>query len=119
MASPDWSSTAVVLTWDDFGGFYDHVPPPHVDLYGLGPRVPAIFISPYAKPGYVDHTQYEFASVLRFIETIFDLPPLTARDANANDMLGAFDFSQQPIAPEQLAPRHCPETPRPPDQGSP
>ena len=49
MQSPYWSSTAVVLTWDDFGGFYDHVPPPHVDLYGLGPRVPAIVISPYAR----------------------------------------------------------------------
>jgi phospholipase C len=108
MQSPEWSSTAVVLTWDDFGGFYDHVPPPHVDIYGLGPRVPALIISPYARPGYVDHTQYEFASVLRFIETIFDLPPLTSRDASANDMLGAFDFSQQPLAPLVQHQRRCP-----------
>ena len=80
MRSPYWSSTAVILTWDDFGGFYDHVPPPHVDLYGLGPRVPAIVISPWARSGFIDHDTMEFASVLRFIETIFDLPPLTSRD---------------------------------------
>jgi phospholipase C len=111
MNSPEWDSTAIVLTWDDFGGFYDHVPPPHVDMYGLGPRVPAIIISPWAKPGYVDGTTYEFASVLRFIETVFDVPPLTSRDADAADMLGAFDFTQTPIAPDPLRPRDCPETP--------
>jgi phospholipase C len=108
MRSPEWASTAVILTWDDFGGFYDHVPPPHVDLYGLGPRVPALIISPYARSGYIDSTQYEFASVLRFIETIFDVPPLTSRDASSNDMLGAFDFSQQPLAPLVLRQRDCP-----------
>src|SRR5512132_2722862 len=111
MQSPEWDSTAIVLTWDDFGGFYDHVAPPHVDMYGLGPRVPTSVISPYAKPGYVDHTTYEFASVLRFIETIFDVPPMTSRDANANDMLGAFDFSQQPNPPLVLQQRKCPRTP--------
>ncbi len=111
MQSPAWSSTAVILTWDDFGGFYDHVPPPHVDLYGLGPRVPAIVISPFARAGSIDHTTYEFASVLRFIETIFDLPPLTSRDANAGDMLDAFDFSQQPLDPLVLQPRSCPKAP--------
>jgi phospholipase C len=116
MRSPEWSSTAVVLTWDDFGGFYDHVPPPHVDLYGLGPRVPAIIISPYAKPGNIDDTQYEFASVLRFIETIFDVAPLTTRDANANDMLGAFDFSQAPLPPLLLHQRACPKGPAPPSE---
>ena len=111
MNSPYWKSTAVVLTWDDFGGFYDHVPPPHVDMYGLGPRVPAIIISPWSRPGYVDHTTYEFASVLHFIETIFDVPPMTSRDANASDMLGAFDFNQQPIAPMPLEQRNCPVMP--------
>jgi len=111
MSSKYWKSTAVVLTWDDFGGFYDHVPPPHVDMYGLGPRVPAIIISPWSRPGYVDHTTYEFASVLHFIETIFDVPPMTSRDANASDMLGAFDFNQQPIAPLPLEQRNCPVTP--------
>jgi phospholipase C len=115
MRSPEWASTAVVLTWDDFGGFYDHVAPPHVDLYGLGPRVPALIISPYARPGYVDDTQYEFSSVLRFIETVFDVPPLTARDAGANDMLNAFDLSQRPLPPLELAERRCPASPPPPE----
>jgi phospholipase C len=108
MRSPYWSSTAVILTWDDFGGFYDHVQPPHVDLYGLGPRVPAIVISPWAKPGYIDHDTMEFASVLRFIETIFGLPPLTSRDANTNDMLDAFDFTSPPRQPLILDKRTCP-----------
>jgi phospholipase C len=87
------------------------VAPPHVDMYGMGPRVPTIVISPYAKPGYVDHTTYEFASVLRFIETIFDVPPMTNRDANASDMLNAFDFSQEPNSPLLLKERRCPQTP--------
>ena len=111
MQSPEWDSTAIVLTWDDFGGFYDHVAPPHVDMYGLGPRVPTIIISPWARPGYVDHTTYEFASVLRFIETVFDVPPLTSRDANASDMLGAFDFTQTPDPTLPLRQRDCPVTP--------
>ncbi len=113
MQSQYWDSTAVVLTWDDFGGFYDHVSPPHLDIYGLGPRVPALVISPWAKQGYVDHDTMEFSSVLRFIETVFDLPPLTERDANTNDMLSAFDFSAQPREPLVLEPRDCPVTPKP------
>lgn len=96
MRSPDWESTVVVLTWDDFGGFYDHVAPPHLDLYGLGPRVPAIIISPWAKRGYVMHDTMEFSSVLALIEHLWDLDPLTARDRQANDMLGAFDFNGKP-----------------------
>jgi|RhiMetdeSRZDD1v2_1073273.scaffolds.fasta_scaffold188797_2 phospholipase C len=111
MSSKYWSSTAVVLTWDDFGGFFDHVPPPHVDLYGLGPRVPTLIISPWAKRGAIDHTTLEFASVLRFIETVFDLPPLTSRDANSDDMLSAFDFTQPPQAPLILPQQNCPAEP--------
>ena len=107
MRSKYWNSTAVVLTWDDFGGFYDHVTPPHVDIYGDGPRVPAIVISPWAKPGYVDHTTLEFSSVLKFIETVFKLPPLTQRDANDADMLEAFDFTQKPVPPLILPQRDC------------
>jgi phospholipase C len=109
--SPHWDSTAVILTWDDFGGFYDHVAPPHVDLYGLGPRVPALIISPWAKPGYIDSRTYEFSSVLRFIERVFRLPALTERDRRANDMLGAFDFEQDPVPPLILEPRECPPAP--------
>jgi phospholipase C len=108
MRSSAWSSTAVVLTWDDFGGFYDHVPPPHVDLYGLGPRVPAIVISPWARPGYIDHATYDFSSVLKTIEAIFNLPSLAHRDAQAVPMFKAFDFRQRPLKPLFLHKRHCP-----------
>jgi phospholipase C len=108
MKSADWSSTAIFLTWDDFGGFYDHVPPPVTDTYGLGIRVPLIIISPYAKTGYVSHTQYELSSILKFIEERFGLPPLTSRDANANDTTDAFDFTQQSRPPVLLQTRTCP-----------
>jgi phospholipase C/archaellum component FlaF (FlaF/FlaG flagellin family) len=108
MQGPEWSSTAIFLTWDDFGGFYDHVPPPPVDPFGFGPRVPLLIISPYAKPAHISHTWYEFASVLKFIEKDFTLPPLGKRDALANDMMDSFDFSQSPLPPLVLATRECP-----------
>jgi phospholipase C len=107
MRGTDWSSTAVVLTWDDFGGFYDHVPPPHLDLYGLGPRVPAIVVSPWARPGFVDHATLEFSSVLKLIEDLHGLKPLTERDAGAADLLEAFDFTQKPNPPLVLSERDC------------
>jgi phospholipase C len=107
MRTPEWRHMVIVLTWDDFGGFYDHVPPPHLDLYGLGPRVPAIIISPWSRPGFIDHTTMEFASVLKLIETVFDLPSLTERDRNASDMLQAFDFEQDPNPRLILKPRDC------------
>ena len=108
MQGPDWNSTAIFMTWDDSGGFYDHVPPPVDDQFGLGPRVPLIIISPYAKQGYISHTQYEFSSVLKFIEELYGLPPLTQRDANANDTTDSFDFTQSPRSPLILQPRSCP-----------
>jgi phospholipase C len=108
MQGPDWATTAIFLTWDDFGGMYDHVKPPRDDEYGLGPRVPLIVISPYAKQGYVSHTEYEFSSVLHFIENRFLLPTMTKRDANANALMDAFDFTQAPRAPMLLTPRTCP-----------
>ena len=108
MRGPEWSSTAVFLTWDDFGGFYDHLPPPKVDYYGLGPRVPFLVISPYAKPAHVSSTQYEFSSVLKTIEVIFGLPSLGGRDLSANDLLDSFDFTQTPLPPLILQPRTCP-----------
>lgn len=111
MNSPYWSSTAVFLTWDDFGGFYDPVYPPQPDYYGLGPRVPMLVISPYSKPGYVDHTPYNAASVLKFIETRFGLPNLSARDSAAADMTAAFNFSQTPLLPLTLTARTCPTGP--------
>ncbi len=103
-----WASTAIFLTWDDFGGFYDHVPPPNVDQFGLGPRVPLIVISPYAVANNISHTQYEASSVLRFIEERFGLPSLNGRDVTANSLMDAFDFSQAPLPPLPLQTRTCP-----------
>jgi phospholipase C len=108
MAGPLWGSTAVFITWDDFGGFYDHVPPPTVDAFGFGPRVPLLIVSPYAKRGYISHTQYEFASLLKFAETRYALPPLTARDRASNTLLDSFDFSQTPQPPRVLDLHPCP-----------
>ncbi len=108
MAGPDWNTTAVFITWDDFGGFYDHVPPPTVDSFGFGPRVPLLIISPYAKRGYISHTQYEFSSLLKFVESRYGLAPLTARDRVANTMLDSFDFTQTPQPPRLLETRTCP-----------
>ena len=107
MQGPNWATTAIVLTWDDFGGFYDHVPPPGVDTLGLGPRVPLIVISPYAKEGIVSHTTYEFGSVLQLIENRYDLKALSQRDVEANSLLDMFDFSQSPAPPLVLPPRSC------------
>ncbi|MBI3660446.1 alkaline phosphatase family protein [Candidatus Acetothermia bacterium] len=108
MQGPDWNSTAVFITWDDFGGFYDHVPPPKVDNFGFGPRVPLLIISPYAKKGYISHTQYEFSSLLKFAEARHHLQPLTARDREANDMTDSFDFNQSPLSPLVLQTHQCP-----------
>ena len=76
-----WKSTAIFIMWDDPGGWFDPVKPPHKDYDGFGFRVPLIVISPYAKQGYVTHVQYETASVLRFMEDNFGLAPLAASDA--------------------------------------
>ncbi len=108
MQGPDWNSTAVFLTWDEWGGFYDHVPPPNPDEFGLGVRIPLLIISPFAKKGYISHTVYEFSSFLRFVETRYRLQPLTDRDRMAKDVLDSFDFGQAPQAPLILQPRQCP-----------
>jgi phospholipase C len=108
MEGPDWASTAVFLTWDDFGGFYDHVPPPALNQFELGPRVPLLIISPYARNGTVTHTQYEFSSFLALVERRFHLPALTDRDRSANDMLDSFDFNQEPLPPLILKTHSCP-----------
>jgi phospholipase C len=81
--SPFWNSTAIFVFWDEWGGFYDHVPPPTVDYDGLGIRVPLLCISPYAGKGVVSHVQYETASILKFIEGNFGLPTLSASDRRA------------------------------------
>ena len=99
MQSQYWSSSAIILTWDDYGGWYDNAAPPQVDQYGFGFRVPALIISPFAKHGFIDNTQSEFASTLKLIETLFHLPSLGTRDVKAADLLEAFDFFQSPSAP--------------------
>lgn len=92
-ASPYWNSAAIFVTWDDFGGFYDHVAPPQVDSVGYGFRVPCLVISPYARRGTIDHALHDHTSILHFVETTFGLSPLSTRDAAADDMGSAFDFS--------------------------
>jgi phospholipase C len=92
-----WKSTAIFVQWDDWGGLYDHVPPPFEDYDGLGFRVPLLVISPYAKQNYISHVQYETASVLRFGEDLFGLGQLAAADARANSPAkDCFDFSKPP-----------------------
>ncbi len=99
-----WSDTAIVLTWDDWGGWYDHVAPQVIDdgvswgsgsIYGF--RVPLIVISPYAKPGYISHVNHDFGSIVHFAEQVFDLPSLGFADARADDLSDCFDFAQAPL----------------------
>ena len=99
-----WSNTAILVTWDDWGGWYDHVPPPQVRVncsewgcgYVYGFRVPLLVISPYARPGYISHINHDFGSILRFIEETFGLPSLGYADAFADDLSDCFNFSQTP-----------------------
>jgi phospholipase C len=123
MQSPEWNSTAVFLSWDDWGGFYDHVQPPSVDQNGLGLRVPGMVISPYARQGFIDHQTLSHDAYLKFIEDDFlngqrldpktdgrpDLRP-DVREANplAGDLTADFNFSQPPRAPVIL--NVCPHT---------
>jgi len=102
-----WKTSAIVILWDDWGGWYDDLAPPQLDFRGLGIRVPCIVVSPYARttsaqqPGYVSHTQYEFGSVLAFVEQTFGLPVLGSEadgytDARATSLSDVFDFQQAP-----------------------
>ena len=92
----NWKDTAIIITYDEYGGFWDHVAPPKVDRWGPGSRVPAIVISPYAKKGFVDKTVYDTTSILATIEHRWGLKPLSDRDAKANDLANGFDFSAPP-----------------------
>jgi phospholipase C len=91
-----WDSTTIFISWDDWGGWYDHVPPPQVDDMGLGFRVPVIVVSPYAKRGYVSHVTHESGGFLRYTETVFDLPSLGTRDSISDDFSDCFDYTQPP-----------------------
>jgi phospholipase C len=92
-----WNSTVIFVTWDDWGGWYDHVAPRIYDSYELGFRVPLLVISPYAKPHYVSHVPHEFGSLLRFIEEQYGLTTLGYTDARADDLSDCFDFQQSPL----------------------
>jgi phospholipase C len=96
--SPYWADTAIILTWDDWGGWYDHVAPSIQNAYEYGFRVPLVVISPYAKSAYVSHVTHDFGSILHFIEATFGLPSLGYADARADDLSDCFDFIQMPIA---------------------
>jgi len=95
-ASPFWDSTAILINWDDWGGWYDHVNPTNIDKMGPGFRTPLLVVSPYAKHGFVFHEVSETASLVTFIERNFNLPDLHQRDERANDLFGCFDFTQTP-----------------------
>lgn len=100
-----WSNTAIIITWDDWGGWYDHVPPPGIirntkvwgSGYVYGFRVPLIVVAPYAKAGYISHVNHDFGSILNFIEQNFGLPSLGYADARADDLADCFNFGQTPL----------------------
>jgi phospholipase C len=93
MNSDYWKHTVILVTFDENGGRWDHVPPPRVDRWGPGTRTPLIVFSPFARPGAIDHTQYDTTAIDKFIETRFCLPPLGSRDAASGNLLDAFTFS--------------------------
>ncbi|HEV2351616.1 MAG TPA: alkaline phosphatase family protein [Terriglobia bacterium] len=95
-SSPYWSDTVIFITWDDWGGWYDHVAPRIYSSYEYGFRVPLIVVSPYAKAAYVSHVTHDFGSILKFIEEVYDLPSLGYADARADDLSDCFDFTQTP-----------------------
>jgi len=96
--SPYWNSTAIFISWDDWGGWYDHVAPPKVDAMGPGFRVPLLIVSPYTKHGYVTHVNHEASGFIHFIEHNFDLGTLGTRDAGTDAFSDCFDYTQQPSA---------------------
>jgi phospholipase C len=97
--SSAWNSTAIFVSWDEYGGFYDHVAPPQLDSLGLGFRVPLLIISPYARQGYIDHQFGSFESLLHLMEWRYGLPPIGIRKTATPLPLNAFDFQQSPRAP--------------------
>jgi phospholipase C len=96
MQSESWKNSAFFITYDDWGGWYDHVEPPEIDDRGYGFRVPALLVSPYARMGFIDHTLLDHTSILKFIEENWNIPPLAERDAKANNFTSAFDFQSAP-----------------------
>jgi phospholipase C len=113
-----WSDTAIFISWDDWGGWYDHAAPTIYNSYEYGFRVPLIVVSPYAKPGYISHVKHDFGSILKFIETNFNLPSLEYADARADDLSDCFDFTQIPssfkLIPAQYDAKHFLDDKAPP-----
>jgi phospholipase C len=99
---PLWNSTVVLVVWDDWGGWYDHVQPPQLDRMGLGFRVPFIVVGPYAKRHYVSHVPHEFGSIIRFAEDVFDLPSMGTTDQRSDALRDCFDFSGSPAPFEAI-----------------
>jgi phospholipase C len=113
MNSPEWSSTALFITWDDCGCFYDQVRPGrNPDGTPQGPRIPLVIVSPFAKPGFTDRTPTTFAGILAFTERTFGLPALGVNDARAYDLANAFNFAQRPLAPVRMVTRPVPPAAR-------
>ena len=108
-ASKYWNSTTIFIAWDDWGGFYDHVPPPQTDDMGLGFRVPVIVVGPYARRGYVSHVTHEASGFLRYMEEVFGLPSLGTRDRNADDFHDCFDMTQPPTPYAPVKTNHSAE----------
>jgi phospholipase C len=132
MSSPCWSTSATFLSWDDWGGFYDHVVPPSVDAAGYGLRVPGILISPYAKAGYIDHQQLSHDAYLKLIEDVFlggarlnpatdgrpdPRPDVREESSRLGDLRNEFNFSQMPLSPVLLSPHPAPGPPSTPPNG--
>lgn len=113
-----WGNTAIFITWDDWGGWYDHVAPKIINSYEYGFRVPLIVVSPYAKANYISHTPHDFGSLLKFVEENFGLPSLGYADVPADDFSDCFDFNQAPLKfqtiPSALDAQHFLNDPRPP-----
>lgn len=110
MRSPNWKSTVIVVLWDDFGGFYDHVAPPSEGRYRLGPRVPGIIISPFSRAHTVDHRIYDFSSIVKFVEKRYHLPHLSRYDRSIASLGDSLDLHQKPLAPMILKPNTCPNS---------
>ena len=119
--SPIWSKSIVIVTFDENGGYWDHVPPPVIDEWGPGMRVPTVIISPFAKKGFIDHTIYDTTAILKLIETRWGLEPLGQRDKCSKDMTAAFEFdgpasaTPDPDCKKKPVGGSKPETPPPPE----
>jgi phospholipase C len=107
MSSRYWKNTAIFLTWDDYGGFYDHVAPPRKTPYELGPRVPFLVISPYAKTHFVSHQTFDFRSVMKYLEQTFNLPAKMKYDRSVASVASMLNTSQKPAPAKLLTPTSC------------